>query len=118
MTITSLPEKVGEEGITYRAIAGARQSAGRTAGEALDALAKQMSEEETSTLVIVRNLRPDRFSAQQQERLSQLMTRWRTARDGGQTLSVDEQKELESLIEAELKAAAERAENAIKELGR
>ena len=35
MTITILPEKVGEEGITYRAIAGARQSAGRTAGEAL-----------------------------------------------------------------------------------
>ena len=57
-------------------------------------------------------------SAQQQERLSQLMTRWRTVRDAGQTLSVDEQKELESLIEAELKAAAERAENAIAELGR
>ena len=119
MTITILPEKVGEEGITYRAIAGARYSAGRTAGEALDALTKQMSEEETSTLVIVQNLRPDRlFSAQQQERLSQLMTRWRTARDGGQTLSVDEQKELEGLIEAELKAATERAENAIAELGR
>ena len=119
MTITIVPERVGEDGITYRAIAGALQSAGRTAGEALDALAKQMSEEETSTLVIVQNHRPDRFfTAEQQERLNGLMWRWRAARDGGCAFSIEEQAELEQLVEAELKAATTRAESAITELGK
>lgn len=110
MTITILPERVGTDGVTYRAISGARQSEGKTAGEALDALAKQLNEEEAGTLVIVQNLRPDRFfTAQQQERLGELMARWRSARDVNDTLPAEEETELEKLIETELNAATNRA---------
>lgn len=118
MTITILPEGVGKDGVTYRAISGARQSEGKTAGEALDALAKQLNEEEAGTLVIVQSLRPDRFfTAQQQERLGELMTRWRSARDVNGSLKPEEQAELETLIEVELNAAIRRAESALLELG-
>jgi hypothetical protein len=80
-TVAILPEAT-EAGTTYRAVAGEKQSVGRTAGEALDALTAQLSDEEAGTLVVVQNLRPDRFfTAAQQDRLSELMSRWRTARD-------------------------------------
>lgn len=117
MTITILPEGVGKDGVTYRAISGARQSEGKTAGETLDALALQLNEEEASTLVIVQALRPDRlFTAHQQERLGELMTRWRSARDGNDTLPAEDEAELEKLIETELKAATSRALAASNEL--
>jgi hypothetical protein len=48
------------------------------------------------------------FSAEQQQRLSDLMNLWRTARDEGQTLPPEQQAELDSLVEAELKAATAR----------
>jgi hypothetical protein len=48
------------------------------------------------------------FSAEQQQRLSDLMNLWRTARDEGQTLPPEQQTELDSLVEAELKAATAR----------
>ena len=48
------------------------------------------------------------FSAEQQKRLSDLMNLWRTARDRGQTISPEQQAELDSLVEAELKAATAR----------
>ena len=70
--------------VSYCAIAGAKHAQGKTAGEALDALTAQFSPEETSTLVIVQSLRPDRFfTAEQQQRLSALMTQWQTAQDQG-----------------------------------
>jgi hypothetical protein len=87
-----------------------KQSSGATAGAALDALTAQLSPDETSTLVIVQSLRPDQFfTAAQQQRLEQLMARWRTARDQNTHLPVPEQAELEALIEAELHAATQRA---------
>jgi hypothetical protein len=53
---------------------------------------------------------PDRFfSEPQQQRLEELMARWRQARDSGRALSPEDQAELEGLIEAELRAAGERA---------
>lgn len=52
---------------------------------------------------------PEFFSAQQQQRLQELMARWREARDQGQSLPAIEQAELESLVEAELIAAGQRA---------
>lgn len=55
-TITILPEKSD----SYRAVAGDKESTGRTAGEALDALASQLEDEEAGTLVIVLNRRADR----------------------------------------------------------
>lgn len=56
-TITILPEKTD----TYRALAGDKQSTGRTAGVALDALTSQLDEDERGTLVIVQNRQADPF---------------------------------------------------------
>ena len=96
---------------SYRAVAGDKQSVGNTAGEALDSLTAQLEEAESGTLIIVQRYRPDRFfDAAQQARLSALMGRWRTARDAGATLPPHEQAELETLIEQELAATAQRAE--------
>lgn len=118
-TIAILPEKTGENGTTYRAVAGKMLSRGRTAGEALDALATQLSEDEDSMLVIVQSANDDRFfTATQQERLSQLVERWRQARDAGNSLPADQQAELESLVEVELQAAKKRAELALSQLSK
>ncbi len=106
----ALVEDIGETGPSYRAMAAGNQSMGRTAGEALDALTPHLGDEETDALIIVRNLRPDRFfTAQQQGRLEELMAKWRQARDAGLGLSAEDQAELEGLVDAELRAAAERA---------
>jgi hypothetical protein len=108
VTILRTPIEQGE--LHYHASTGAKHAQGRTAGEALDALTAQLSGDETSTFVIVQSLRPDSFfTAAQQQRLSVLMERWRTARDHGQSLSTEEQTELEALIDAELQASAARA---------
>jgi hypothetical protein len=110
-------EDAGAQGPTYRAVAGGTQSMGRTAGEALDALATQLPEEGGGTLIIVRDLRPDRhFTAEQRRRLEQLMGRWRAARDAGEALPAAEQGELERLVDAEVQAAAERADQLRREL--
>jgi K+-transporting ATPase c subunit len=117
-TIAILQEAAAGGSILYRAVARRKESVGRTVGEALDALTSQLSEEEAGTLVIVQNFRPDHyFTARQQQRLSELMARWRQARDGGSCLSAPEQAELESLIEAELEAARKRTEAALDNVG-
>ncbi len=89
VSILHIPTEKGN--FSYRALAGERQSHGRTAGEALYALTTKLSEDESGTLIIVQSLRPDRFfSAAQQQRLTELMGRWRTARDKGETLPADQ----------------------------
>src|SRR2546423_14271617 len=106
-TITILPEKAD----SYRALAGDKESTGRTAGEALDALTSQLAEDESGTLVIVQNHKADEFfDAAQQERLAELM-QVRQAR----TLSSEEEQELESLIEAELDGARGRTEGKVRQ---
>src|SRR3712207_5541114 len=100
--VAILPIPTDKDSISFRAVAGDKQSQGKTAGEALDALTAQLSEDETSTLIIVQSLRPDRFfDAAQQQRLAELMERWRVARDKGEALPAKEQIELEALVEAE-----------------
>jgi hypothetical protein len=100
-TITILPEEK-----KYRAVAGKRESVGRTAGEALDALTAQLDEEESATIVVIQNRRADRFfNASQQNRLTELMTKRQS-----QSLSAIEEIELENLVEAELEGAKQRAE--------
>ena len=117
VAILPIPTKQGA--LSYRAIAGKKYAQGKTAGEALDALTAQLSADETSTLIIVQTLRPDRFfTAAQQQRLDALMARWRTARDQGATLPTDEHTELEALIDAELQASAARAAALADALGR
>jgi hypothetical protein len=86
---------------------------------ALDALTAQLGDDETGMVVILQSLRPDGFfTAAQQHRLEELMTRWRTARDSGDGLAEQEQAELQSLVEAELDAARRRAEVAVREIQR
>jgi hypothetical protein len=59
--------------------------------------------------LLLRNHQPDRFfTAQQQQRLTELMSLWRTARDVGDSFPPDLQSELDALIEAELDATAAR----------
>jgi hypothetical protein len=101
-TITIVPEKDN----SYRAVAGDKESTGRTAGEALDALSSQLEEEESGTIIIVQQHKADRFfSATQQARLTELMER----RSAG-LLSTDEETELEALIQTELDGARQRME--------
>jgi len=67
--------------------------------------------------VIVQNLRPDRFfDADQQQRLAELMARWRAARDAGTSLPTTEQAELDALIEEELRGSAKRTAALLHEL--
>lgn len=61
-------------------------------------------------MVIVQNYHPDQFFGKEQhERLAQLMTEWREARDQGIEFPEDKYLELEGLVKAELEATAERA---------
>ena len=89
--ISILPIQTDRGDLSYHAIAGKTYALGKTAGEALkkgDALTALLSEDDTSTLIIMQSLRPDPFfTAAQQERLMVLMARWRNARDQGNTLS-------------------------------
>lgn len=50
------------------------------------------------------------FTSHQQRRLRELMERWRTALASHAALPPEEQAELEVLVEAEVQAAAKRAE--------
>jgi hypothetical protein len=98
------------QGMSYRAVAGQSQGAGRTAGEAVDALTAQLPEGQTRTLIIVRDLCPDEhFGAEARQRLGELMARWRAARDAGAALPPGDQAELERLVDDEVQAAADRA---------
>jgi hypothetical protein len=117
--VAILPVPTEKGVVSYRAVAGDKHSQGKTVGEALDALTTQLSVDEAGTLIIVQSLCPDRFfNADQQQRLAELMERWRAARDQGETLPTDAQSELEALVEAELRAAADRAAALGGELGR
>ena len=109
-TIAIVPEAAGTGNTCFRAIAGTKDAVGKTPGEALDAIASQLEETESGTLIVVQNLRPDRFfDAEQQKRLQELMERWRQAKGSGVPLPSAEQEELEQLIEAEVRAATARA---------
>lgn len=68
----------------YRAVtkSGNAQSTGSTAGEALDALTAQLPEEERTTLVVVQEMRPDRYFTEAQiARLRDLMNKVQQAPD-------------------------------------
>jgi hypothetical protein len=115
VAILAEPTQRGE--IAYRAIAGDHQPQGRTAGEALDALTAQLPDSAKGTLVVVQNHQPDAFfTPAQQERLQELMARWRAARDAGASLPPQEQRDLEALTNAEVEAATRRAAALLLEL--
>ena len=108
-TVAILPISNANGETTYRAIAGDKQSTGKTAGEALDAITVQLESGRFNTPLIIQSFSPDWFfSAEQQKRLSELMHQWRTRRDQGQGSSPNQQAELDELVEIELKAATAR----------
>jgi hypothetical protein len=62
-------------------------------------------------------MRPDAlFTAEQQQRLAELLARWRAAHDAGASLPPQEQAELDALVEAELRAATERSAALVRQL--
>jgi aminoglycoside/choline kinase family phosphotransferase len=115
VTILPVPTKKGKR--SYLAVAGKKQSVGKTAGAALDALTQQLTEREASTLVIIQNQLPDEFfGEEQQKQLASLMERWRESRDTGESLTEHEQTLLDQMIEAELLASANRTKDILNQL--
>src|ERR1051326_6744659 len=95
VAILPVPDSQGK--VAYQAVSGEKRSEGRTAGEALDALAAQLPEGAVGTLLVVQYGRPDEFfTAAHQARLAELMDRWRSARERGGALARDEQAELDA----------------------
>jgi len=108
-TISILPITDESGNLSYRAIAGNQQTIGKTAGQALDALTLQLGQSDSILSLLIQTFQPDPFfTTAQQQRLSELMELWRTARDRGQTLSPQEQAELDALVNAELQATQQR----------
>ncbi len=102
ITIRTEPTETAQA--RFRAIAGHRQSVGRTMGEALDALTADWGEHIQETAIIIQRFQPDAyFTAVQYDRMQELLAR-RT------TLTVEERAELEALIDAELDATVARTE--------
>ncbi len=94
----------------FRAISGNRQSVGKTMGEALDALAAQLSDSEAGTLVFIQKRIPDHFfTAAQHDRMEELRQRRRT-------LTQDELRELEDLVNAEIDATVSRTDALIRHI--
>lgn len=103
--------------LVYRAVMGDRQSTGKTAGAALDALTVQIGSQEINGFLLIQSYQPDQFfTAQQQKRLAELMSIWSTATDLGDLLPSEQQLELDNLIEAELYATAERAKSILAQI--
>ncbi len=115
ISILNVPDSAG--GHTFQAVAGDRHGNGKTPGEALDAIAAQLDSEESGTLVVLQNCRPDRyFTEEQKNRLRLLMERWRSARDTGAALPEHDKAELDALVNAELQASGRRAQAIADEL--
>jgi len=112
-TIEIVREQQDTQETVYRAIRGDQQTASTTPGQALDTLERMLAVqgkgEDEGTLIIVQRFRPDAFfTAEQQTRLQELMSRFHDACDTGQDLSPEEKQELEQLVGAEWQAAIER----------
>lgn len=110
-TITIGAEILNAGETIWHASSKGKRSVGKTAGEALDKLTPLLDEDTSGALVVIQPMRPDRFfTAEQRERLEELMALWRTARDSGAQPPPEQQAELEALVEAQLEGAAQRAE--------
>ncbi len=90
-----------------------------TIGEALDALTVQFENGDKETLFIVQRFQPDEFfTAEQQNRLAQLMQKLRQTGAENRTMNPKEKTELESLIDAELEGSAKRTAKIADKLGK
>jgi hypothetical protein len=92
----------------FRAIAGNRQSIGRTMGEALGALTAEWGDSIPETVVLIQRFQPDsHFTQAQYDRMQALLAR-RTA------LTPKERTELEALLDAEVGATVARTERLVR----
>jgi hypothetical protein len=83
----------------------------------LDALSEKIGGTYSGTVVVLQNLRGDEFfTVAQQQRLEDLLEKWRLTRDSEHTLPSDEQAELEALVDRELEGSALRVESAASQL--
>ncbi len=88
----------------FLAVSGNHRARGRTAGAALDALAGQLTDEESASLIMVQSMQPDRFfNAAQKERLAHLMQAWKESPE------TPPSAELLAMLDEELKATIERS---------
>jgi hypothetical protein len=100
-----------QNGKGFRANWKGKESFGKTVGEAVDSLTSQFENGDDETLYIVQRFSPDEFfTAEQQKRLSELMSELHAAQDRGAQLAPEEREELEKLIEAELEGSGRRTE--------
>ena len=122
-TIEIVREQKDAQQTVYRAIRGDRQAAGTTPGQALDTLERMLAvqggEGGEGLLIIVQRFRPDAFfTAKQQARLQELMSRFHDAGNTAQDLSPEEKQELEHLVDAEWQAAIERGAAILRQVQR
>jgi hypothetical protein len=93
----------------FRAVAGNRQSVGRTMGEALDALTADWGDDVQETAVLIQRFQPDAyFTEVQHARMQELLA-------GRDALTPEERAELEALIDAELDATVARTESLVRQ---
>ena len=92
----------------FRAIAGDRQSVGRTMGEALDALTADWGNDIQETAVLIQRFHPDSyFTAAQYDRMQELLAH-------RASLTAEERVEIEALIDAELEATVARTDRLVR----
>jgi hypothetical protein len=117
-TVAILPISDDSGHRVYRAISGDRQSVGKTAGEALDALTAELADD-FPAMLLIQSVGPDHFfGAAQQQRLADLMALWHNANDQDLTLPANLQAELDNLAAAELKAATARSAAMLTQISR
>lgn len=113
-TIAILSNPDNDETKKFTAVSGNYKATGRTPGQALDALSNKLKDRSSVKKVIVQDFKPDQFFTEtQRNRLSELMARWRDARDTNNPLTPQEVDELDSLVEEEMRGATQRAESAM-----
>jgi hypothetical protein len=106
MTAIEIRTEDGESGQPrFRAVAGDRESVGRTMGEALDALTADWGEEIKEAVVLLPRFGPDPYFTEAQYRRMQHLLARRAS------LTAEERAELEKLIDAELDATIARTDN-------
>jgi hypothetical protein len=107
ISIISVPR---EEGDQFCAVSGTHQSFGRTMGEALDALTREIGSIGSAALILIQKREPDQFfTLEQHERMQELLAR-------REALSHEERAELESLVDAELDATVARTNALVHDL--
>ena len=103
-TVSIRKEEQGANRSRYRATAGTRHCAGRTAGEALDALLATEGKVADSSTILIQRFVPDaHFTQAQYDRMQSLLAR-------RASLTSDESAELDDLIDTELDATVSRTD--------